>query len=324
MKGRFNLSTNRLVVPKFEHNITDFTKVKDWTLDMILGLSEDFVSLDISVTSTGWTRYKDNVLEWGTYTLEETKKDEVARRREYRQFLIGLLGDHKWPTVYIEDVIASVNHETSKVLIQLNPLLDDLVDGGRLFANSIRRENNGTWKRRLTALSGVHSAIKRAKNVKALVREQLHSLGFNKERSAIAEDVYDSLGMAVGTLYGDLIGDIVMVAAKKDLGKGYQLRQFSSIDAAFEYAAKKVLNCNGYIAAMDFEDSKKAVKTDFKATVSTMGDNFVFVLTVNGRRLGALGVDKGLDTSEGETYIVAYNEGIVKGIRKKVAQEQNA
>ena len=62
-----------------------------------------FLSLDISVRSTGWVKSVNGEVTWGTKTLEA--EDELGRRKEFREFLISMLGDIHFPVVFVANPV---------------------------------------------------------------------------------------------------------------------------------------------------------------------------------------------------------------------------
>lgn len=163
----------------------------------ILKQSFDFISLDISVHSTGWVRYKEGKLDYGTFSIQS--EDDLGRRKEFKAFVKGLFGIDYYPIVYIEDVIMGTNFKTTKALIQLNSIVDDLAADGILHIDSINRVDNNHWKKYLRELAGYKPAVKKEDH-KIMIINCLGILGFNEN---VPQDIYDSLGMALAIIHRD-------------------------------------------------------------------------------------------------------------------------
>ena len=116
----------------------------------ILSTSADFVALDISVRSTGWVKYKNKQLSFGTYKL--VAQEDRKRRQEFREFILQLFADDNFDFVAIEDVIFGNNFETTKSLMQLNIVVEDLMDFGKLATIPGYRIGNTVWKKQLYQL----------------------------------------------------------------------------------------------------------------------------------------------------------------------------
>lgn len=162
----------------------------------ILKLEPTFISLDISVKSTGWVKSINGNVEWGTYTLKS--EDELGRRREFRQFLIDLLGNQEYPIVFVEDVIAGTNFKTSKGLIQLNYIVDDLMDLAIIKVGKVVRVDNNRWKKYLRQVSNYKNIGIKEKDIKKQIRICLNNIGF--EEKAV-QDIYDAVGLAVAMIF---------------------------------------------------------------------------------------------------------------------------
>ena len=149
--------------------------IKSVSYQDILQLEPDFISLDISINSTGWVRSRDGVIDFGTYSLKSL--DELDRRVEFRGFLQDLIGGYSYKRVYVEDVIAGTNFKTTKSLIQLNTIVDDMKVFDLIKVDKIIREDNNSWKKYLRQVSNYESDIKK-ENPKDMIVQCLNQIGF--------------------------------------------------------------------------------------------------------------------------------------------------
>lgn len=163
-----------------------------------LVLEPTFLSLDISVRSTGWILSIDGNITWGTKSLKA--EDELGRRLEFRTFLLNLIGSTHIPVVFVEDVYGGVNFKTVKGLIQLNTIVDDLKADKLILVDDIKRMDNKKWKKYLKQAANYKQGVK--KNDKDIVIICLNELGFNLE---VKQDIYDALGMAVAVVYKEKV-----------------------------------------------------------------------------------------------------------------------
>ncbi|WP_324823521.1 hypothetical protein [Sinanaerobacter sp. ZZT-01] len=163
-----------------------------------LELEPTFLSLDISVRSTGWVLSTDKNISFGINSLKV--EDELGRRLEFRTFLLDLIGNKHIPVIFVEDVYGGVNFKTVKGLIQLNTIVDDLKADKLILVEAIKRIDNKKWKKYLKQAANYKLGAE--KNDKEIVTSCLNELGFNLE---VKQDVYDALGMAVGVIYKDKV-----------------------------------------------------------------------------------------------------------------------
>ena len=268
-----------------------------------LRLEPTFLSLDISVRSTGWVLSVDGVIKSGTKSLE--KEDDVGRRREFREFLLELIGDLHLPVVMIEDVIAGTNFKTTKGLIHLNSIIDDLKEYDLVSVDEIKRIDNKKWKRYLRQASNYVPDIKKEDD-KILIRNCLNELGFD---SSIKQDIYDALGMAVAIIFRDKIlqekskTDAVL---KKDLKRGYTIRQFDTLsDKSEKYIKRLEEKYNREVEVVDWSEESRDVLYLFKRKVTQDDlDDKIYVIHINSMKLGILALTKKLNTDIPFSYLI--------------------
>lgn len=272
--------------------------MREVTYNDILSFSGNFVALDISVRGTGWCRWLDGEFTFGVVALKE--EDAVKRRFEFASFLKDLCGKHSYDYIIVEDVIASCNFKTAKILIQLNSIIDDLVFVGEVKAKEVIREDNKVWKKYLKQLVGYQSKILAGKD-KDIVVECMNLLAFNHK---VQQDVYDVVGIACGVIKKTLI-DKDCIGTKKlktDITKGYTIKQFRSLDAVDVFTYSKQLG----VYNIEVTESHKDVKSVFKKVVNEVGDDFIFVIKTLTKKLGVLAMHKNLSLVDDVTYLVVF------------------
>lgn len=278
-------------------------EIRELQYQDILELEPTFISLDISVKSTGWIRSINGKIDWGTYSLQSD--DERGRRTEFRHFLLELFGDQEYPVIFVEDVIAGVNFKTSKGLIQLNSIIDDLVDMGYVNIKEIIRIDNNRWKKYLKQLSNYESSILKEKDTKKMIRDCMHSLDFNE---GVAQDIYDALGLAVAMIFRyKVLGETRKeeVPLKLDLKKGYEIKQYKSIEKMLESGKKESVKRNREIEEINWVGESRDILYLFKKKVKAeQRDDKIYLIKVKSNKLGVLALQKKLNTDEEISYLV--------------------
>ncbi len=269
----------------------------------ILKLEPTFISLDISVRSTGWVRSIDGKVDWGTYSLQS--EDELGRRREFKKFLKDLLGSQEYPVVFVEDVIAGTNFKTTKGLIQLNTIVDDLVDEDILNVKEIKREDNNKWKKYLKQASNYESQILKEKDVKEMIRNCMHNIGFNEE---VAQDIYDAMGLAVAMIFRyKVLGETrkELTPLKLDLKRGYQIKQYKTEENLLVAGQKESEKRKREIEIIDWSEEKRDILYLFKQKVKAeQRDDKIYLMTVKSNKMGILALQKKLNTDEEISYLM--------------------
>lgn len=268
----------------------------------ILCLEPTFISLDISVNGTGWVRSREGQIEKGVRELKS--KDEMGRRKEFREFLLELLGEDHYPVVFVEDAIAGVNFKTVKILVQLNPIIDDLKEYGLVDVGEIKRVDNKQWKRYLKELTQYKSKIK-CEDDKEMVRGCMRELGYTEK---VAQDVYDALGLAIGVIYRDKVkGEKQTIGQplKMDLKRGYTIKQYPTAGVLAMKAIKEGNKRKRSIEEIDWVGENRDILQLFKRKVKAEGvDDRVYMIKIHSKKLGVLALTKKLDTSNEVAYLM--------------------
>ena len=262
-----------------------------------------FLSLDISVRSTGWVKSVNGEVTWGTKTLES--EDELGRRKEFREFLISMLGETYFPVVFVEDVIAGTNFKTTKGLIQLNTIVDDLKEYGLVSVGEIKRIDNKVWKKYLKMASNYDADIKKEED-KALIKNCMSELGFDLK---IKQDIYDAMGIAVAVIYRDKVlkdKPKVETVLKKDLKTGYLIKQFENKDKKYEKALESLKDKYGReIEEIDWSAESRDILYLFKQKINKdKVDNKIYIIYVNNMKLGVLALTKKLSVDYPFSYLI--------------------
>lgn len=276
--------------------------IKSVSYQDILQLEPDFISLDISINSTGWVRSRDGVIDFGTYSLKSL--DELDRRVEFRGFLQDLIGGYSYKRVYVEDVIAGTNFKTTKSLIQLNTIVDDMKVFDLIKVDKIIREDNNSWKKYLRQVSNYESDIKK-ENPKDMIVQCLNQIGFIED---VKQDIYDAMGLAVAMIFKEkVLGEErdTTKPLKKDIRRGYKIKQLDSIEKLLYEAAKESKKRNREIEEVDWSNEKRDIIYLFKQKINTdKDDNKIYCITIKSVKLGILALNKNLNTDKDITYLL--------------------
>ena len=260
-----------------------------------------FVSFDISVRSTGWCKYQNGVLTYGSFSL--TSKDELHRRMEFRNKAIELIDNKSYDFIAIEDVIAGCNFETTKALVQLNSIVDDLIYLHVVPENKVCRIGNMIWKKYLKDVTN-YRGIKAAYS-KDEIKESIQKLGFTED---VVQDVYDSIGIAIGVV-SQLANptDIHKAKAKIriDLTKSYNFYSYSDDKLIY------FTNSTGLDELdISFDGTCRDMLAQFKKTTTDLGDDYIFVLDAPREKYGVLALTGKLPMQNNDDRIIAVKKTV--------------
>ena len=277
------------------------------TYDKVISKVDSFISLDISVNSTGWVRKRGDKVEWGIYHL--AKGTDLSRRIEFENFLEGLMGDYQYDRVFVEDVIMGCNFETTRILILLNIAVDDLMRYKRVKQAPITRINNTVWKKHLKLLAK-HDV--KGQDDKLMIRETLNGIGF----TADIQDMYDAMGIAVAVIYvenaqideGILESTVMPKKVRPDISRGYTIVECKNQED-MEKKAEKLKGRSREIIYVNYNEHYKNVVEQVKSMIIQSGKDYaVYCIHTPLDRVGAMCVTKGFDLSRDDTYFIAYRK----------------
>lgn len=267
---------------------------------------ERFMSFDISVHSTGWCKWDSGILTFGSFGL--ASRGDLERRMEFREKVIELIGTDNYQFISIEDVIGGCNFETTKSLIQLNTIIDDLNYWGIIKSDRIDRISNTVWKKRLRELVGGNGVSAYIGDVKEEIKRNLNTLGFYQDG---VQDIYDAVGIAVG----DILGRSLLKSGVKPT-KGKLKTKLESYDM-YRYTDEKLLkleNDTGLTCMkVEYEGSGyKDALLLFKDTILNYGDEHIFVIEAPMSKFGVLALSGKIPMKDDDTKFIAVKRGINK------------
>lgn len=281
----------------------------------LVGRMGNFISLDISVTNTGWVKKVDGAVEHGANPLK--CKDDLGRRQEFKKFLRELAGDAEYDYILIEDVIGSCNFKTAKSLMQLNPIADDMVYDGVIKCKQIIRVDNKEWKKHLKKVSGYKSPISCEKD-KALIVGALRMIDFpyaldsEDVENGVAQDIFDAYGIACGVSYSMNLtkGRSKSNSKSFDITKKHMLKQYDSKLKALNYIAK--FQKDKKVSEYSFLGKSRDIKANFKAVVKAEEEvgteTDVYLIEIATDKIGVIALAKDFNLDYPVSYIVVVKK----------------
>lgn len=163
------------------------------------GLS--FLSLDVSLSSTGITYLKHGDVEAGNISLSDVEENdfyEAVLRRELKNRILEKVGRGTYfDVIIVEDVFVGTNPKTARVLYALNSAIDELILDREIECSDFVRWQNGTWKKYLW-MYDVEGDTKYIKD-KLRIEQVLFNLGITDFGEGY-QDRLDSVGMVLAYL----------------------------------------------------------------------------------------------------------------------------
>lgn len=281
----------------------------------ILEKMPNFLSLDISVKSTGWVEWYNKKLTYGCYHIESQTNRQ--RREEYSKFLRGLIKDKHYEAIYVEDCIGGENYATNRILIELNVIVEDLMMYGFIPESPVERQLASVWENKLKLLS-MRNPLPLLKP-KEMTQLLLNDLGFKVsevEAKAVGgtkkdsnQDIYDAMGMAIATTLKDTKSNNVTKISKLhvDLSKGYKITQYITKAAMLEAALRKQKRARSTrnIKILDYDNKYKNMQLQFREHIlESNNDKDYYCVTTPLNKVGAMAITKDFDISKDEVYFM--------------------
>lgn len=270
----------------------------------VLGNVSSCLSLDISVRSTGWIIWENGKLTYGTESLQTESLTD--RRVEFRAFLEKLIGQRHFDFISVEDVIGGVNFRTNRELFQLNTIVDDMMEYKVIPISSIERENNSQWKRFLRVLSQDKTGIKGSQDKEEIVFI-LNSLGFKEN---VKQDIYDALGLALGVIANKVLKIVDKEHEAKQhklhesIRTGYMVKGFLTSSESSNYIDKFKSKYALPVLQVSNEDINGSLENGFKEYVREHGDENIFVINIESKKVGVVAMLYDIDLSLDVVYLV--------------------
>lgn len=275
---------------------------------MLLEKAKPMLCLDISVRSTGWILWDGKTVHYGTWTLETDNNRK--RRVEFGNFLEALLKQYKVDLIVLEDVIAGCNFKTTRILTELNIMVEVLMDYGRIPDIPVFRKDNKQWKSDLRQLSQAKTEVKGVDD-KAMIRYHLGTLDFNPD---VAQDIYDAMGIGLSYVYGEIKGtnksstEVKVHKLHTDLSKGYKKVQYADKEtmlAKVNAAISRSKKPREY-RYIEYDTKYRNLLVQFSSLIESEGtDEHIYCIHAPLNKIGSMFITAGFDLSADDVYFTA-------------------
>lgn len=195
------------VAPKQEYT----PKYACATVDSIFSATfKSGVALDISKNHTGVCMWRDNQVFVSGFKIDYEYDDtdymaEAKMRMEFKAKLYSILKDYDWEYCIVEDVYGGNNFDTTRKLLALNCVVDELVLEGNLNIANIYRFKEPEWLKYAKMTSSVDGKL----DSKIITQRILNNLGYNfylankdlsdgEKEKIFFEDICDATAQLIG------------------------------------------------------------------------------------------------------------------------------
>lgn len=286
------------------------------TPETILSKFRSGVGLDIAKNHTGVCLWRDGKIETFGFAIDmdydKTEYMAEARMRlEFKKKITDLLKGYDWEVCVIEDVYGGTNFDTTRKLLALNCVVDELALEGVLSIEHIYRLKEAEWLKSLRSVSNVGTRLNSKYECQAILKFlkfPFYLDNVNKteaeKRTIFFEDICDATGqlIALGMKMAD-IGSSKLKSSSVKMS-GIQLEFLEDEDDVY-YSDDKVLS-NANIVFVDYPE--KDIETSLMKLVEENRGS-VIMMKVPTDKLGTFGVVNGFNFYEqGYGFLVCYEK----------------
>lgn len=290
------------------------------TVETILSQFKSGIGLDIAKNHTGVCLWRDGKVETLGFAIEmEYEKDsymaEAKMRLEFKSKLEEILKGYDWEVCIIEDVYGGVNFDTTRKLLALNCVVDELMLEGRVTIGNLYRFKEAEWIKDLRSIVKLGTKL----NPKYECQKILEYLGYqfvleNYNRSEsykqdiFFEDRCDATGQLLA-LAMHLKSEVRTVKKSSLRLSDIYMVFIEDLDDAF-YLDDETVGSYGINEVVDF--NRKDIERGILDAVEENKNQVYFVMLSTGE-LGTFGMKNGLTFYEqGFGYLIFYHKSLRK------------
>ena len=196
--------------------INDSSKILKPTVVSILKNVESGIGLDVAKNHTGITIWNGESIETYGFELEpydtESPFAEYKMRRDFKNKLKEVVNGRHFEYAIIEDVYGGENFDTTRKLLALNTVIDELIFERVCTVGKFVRWNEPKWLKACRTLYKQRGRLKSKLEVQGI----LEFLEWNfylehkddkpaKKKEIFFEDICDSCGMLLGLVAQEII-----------------------------------------------------------------------------------------------------------------------
>lgn len=285
----------------------------------ILKIFKSGIGVDISKNHTGIAMWRDGKLTTYGFAIDmEYDKTsylaEARMRQEFKQKMQELLQGYQWEVCIIEDVYGGTNFDTTRKLLALNCVIDELVLEEKVTIDYIYRFKEAEWIKDLRQIMKFGNKL----NPKFECQKILEYLQFDfmlehmqDKKSKKLEIFYEDICDATGQLLA-----LAMHLNSEDRKVKSSSTKLRDIKMYFIEDQDDILMMNDEIvrnSEIVLEDFPDGSIEDCLVSMAEKHPKEVISILVDTSKLGIFGVKNGFTYYEqGYGYLVFYNKRTIK------------
>lgn len=309
-----------VVEDKTVSQVTPDVKIENLTVESILSQFKSGIGLDIAKNHTGVCLWRDGKVETLGFAVEMEYDNtcymaEAKMRLWFKNKLKELLQGYDWEVCVVEDVYGGVNFDTTRKLLALNCVIDELMLEGSVSIGNLYRFKESEWIKDLRTIVKLGNKL----NPKYECQEILNYLNFDFVRtnrterpsyqsSIFFEDRCDATGQLLA-LAMHLNSELRTVKQSSLRLSNINMFFVEDLEDIY-YLRDEVINSFELVEVCNF--NKRNIEQGILDTVRDAGNQVSFVELQTGE-LGTFGLKNGFEFySQGYGYLVFYDKALRK------------
>lgn len=307
------------VLPEVESHTPEVVYNK-LTIQGILSVFKSGIGLDIAKNHTGVCLWRDGKVETtGFYVDMDYDKTsymaEAKMRLQFKKQLAELLSGYNWEVCVIEDVYGGANFDTTRKLLALNCVIDELALEGIVQIDNLYRLKEAEWMKSLRTVYSLGTRLNPKYECQAILEflefpfylENASKSEAEKKR-IFFEDRCDATGqlLALAIKLSSIDGSTKSSSVKMS---GLYFEFLEDEDDMY-WSEDSVLR-NAPVTVVDFPESGN-IEESILEMVEENKDT-VLMMKVSTDKLGTFGIVNGFKFYEqGYGFLVCYEKGLRK------------
>lgn len=201
--------------------ITEHSKIEKPTVINILKNIKSGIGLDVSKNHTGIFIWNGESTEEYGFAIDEYEKTdyfaEYKMRRQFKQKLSEIIKGRTFDLCIIEDVYGGENFDTTRKLLALQTVIDELIFEHVCFVNKFFRWNEPKWSKAFRTYYKQRGRLRSKLETQGILEYLEYDFYLKhkddkpaQKKAIFFEDICDAAGMLLGVVASELM-DINLV-----------------------------------------------------------------------------------------------------------------
>lgn len=298
-----------------------YVEVEKPTVESILSKFKSGIGLDIAKNHTGVALWRDGKLESFGFNIDMEYDDssylaEAKMRKWFKQKIKEILQGYDWEVCIIEDVYGGVNFSTTRKLLALNCVVDELMLDGEISIGNLYRFKETEWMKDLRLIQKVGTKLNPKYECEQILKYLGSSLVLENESKSASykadifyEDRCDALGQLLA-LSVHLISETRSVKASSVRLSNVQMYFLEDI---YEGNGIKDTVLDNFVPEFCSEFNSRDIESSILERLKTYKGVSAVCLSTDD--LGAFGIKNGFQFYEqGYGYLVFYDKTLRRSL----------